>query len=122
MHISRTLSNLSAISLWAVFLAGCQPKDLPLPESEQGLKTATGKIIFCDIKPLGRWGITIFVGLRLKAIGAPYIRFNIPSEDTPQYERWCSQNANVTITYKAKSTVMRPEITYWAESIVENET
>jgi len=120
--ISRGSFAVAAIIFLPFFLGGCQPKDLPLPEHEQGLKTVSGRILNCDIKELGSSGRTIFVGMAIDALGEPYIRINIPREEMPQYDIWCNENADVTITYRAKSTELSPEITYWAEDIEENET
>ena len=119
ISILRSSIAVIAMSLLPFVLGGCSPKDLPLPLHEQGLKTVSGKIVACDIEELGSSGRTIFVGMEIDAAGDPYIRFNFPRDERSQYETWCVQNADVTITYKAKSTELRPEISYWAESIEE---
>jgi len=120
--ISRSSLTVVTMTFMPFVLGGCSPKDLPLPEHEQGLKTVSGQIVTCDIEELGSSGRTIFVGMAVDAPGEPYIRFNYPRDERLKYETWCDQNSVVTITYKAKSTERRPEITYWAESIEENET
>lgn len=121
ISISRSSIAVVAMIFLTFVLGGCSPKDLPLPEHEQGLKTASGQIVSCDIEELGNSGQKVFAGMAIDAPGEPYIRFNFPKDEYLKYASWCDEHTVVTITYKAKSTELRPEITYWAESIEENE-
>ncbi|MCP3999336.1 MAG: hypothetical protein GY727_00265 [Gammaproteobacteria bacterium] len=121
ISISHSSTALVAVASFSFVLGGCSPKDLPLPEHEQGLKTASGQIVSCDIEALVDSGQTVFAGMAIDAPGEPYIRFNFPRDEYLKYASWCDEKTVVTITYKAKSTKLRPEITYWAKSIEEYE-
>ncbi len=118
MHQSKILPIL----LLTLLILGCSPKELPLPENEQGIKTISGAILSCDLQELGSFGRTIFLGIELDIPDSPYVRMNFPSDERAQYEGLCEEGASVTIRYKAKRTELRPEITYWVEDLELNGT
>ncbi len=91
---------------------------LPLPRHLQGSLYATGRVVDCDFARLGSRGSEVFfVGLRLDAPDAPYLRANPKHEEKPFYVSLCGNgDKKVAVRYHAKDRIFGP-VRFWIQSV-----
>jgi hypothetical protein len=93
--------------------------EIPLPDGVQKVTTVEDRIEHCDISGHGgRFGASfLFVGMRLSNLDVPYLRWNTEKSKRSEIETMCNKRQLVNITYLAKRKLVRPQVTYWIETI-----
>lgn len=92
--------------------------DLPLPAGVAKVTNVTGRITDCDIENYtgGKSGPSLlFVGITLDEHVAPYLRWNPLKSKTEDLRVMCKERR--IVTYRAKRTLLRPQISYWIEHL-----
>ena len=102
--------------LIAVYYAG--KVELPLGGDVAEFGEAQGAIVRCDINQK-HWtkadGITE-VGITLDDPDAPFLRWDLQGFDIDTVDRWCHTGSEVSFSYRAQRTLLRPSVSYWVES------
>ena len=103
------------ITSLAILLGVVANLSLPLPISEQGAKVVQGKIQSCKISTIGG-GATkqLYVGITLNN---KLFKLNTSLSVRSLYTKLCQGHPLVKISYHANRLLVRPEITYWIDTI-----